>query len=559
MAIRSPQLLPAVLLRELRAAARRRGTYWLRTTIAAAALLTLFLHGVGDNVASTLGRGSTLNPGAGVFALLHTVLSLVLLLAAPMIAADTISRERREGTLPLLGLTPLRPIEIVLGKAAAQILRLIPLWLACVPVLIIPVLAGGVAPRDLEIALGVEWIILATGLASGLVSTSVCRQWTQSAGLAFAMTLAAGGLMAVTAGSALLQSPGAKASLMQTARWQGSVWTVSIDILSIGSGVPFGGFGNGLASMPPATQSTLMWMLLAGVIGTLPLSAAAIAFAGWRVEALLRPKSHDEQRRRPSSGSVRTSATWLDRVREKQRLKWLQGNPARWLWAKAGPGYWARGAWVAVVASLWMGTLVLSPDSEAWTIIPRSIPLALSIPMAMSAAASLRREMEEGTLELLLVTPLEAARLVSARVVEAWSLFIPAISLNLLLLAVQSPRTDPSYPLMFAILLAGTTSLAAIPAIGIRYAVRRLHPLAGMIWSLLTAGILPFLIGLATLAWCSSGPPFPGVSEDRSAACWFGLGFGLTQGTLACVWGWLASRDLELRWYNFRPFQTRPR
>ena len=67
--------------------------------------------------------------GAEMFAVLHTVICVVLLFAAPLVAADSVAKERREGTLGLLALTPLRPFEVVIGKALAHVIRLVSLWL----------------------------------------------------------------------------------------------------------------------------------------------------------------------------------------------------------------------------------------------------------------------------------------------------------------------------------------------------------------------------------------------------------------------------------------------
>ncbi|MFO1461580.1 MAG: ABC transporter permease subunit [Verrucomicrobiota bacterium] len=558
MASSPPQLLPAVLLRELRAAARRKGTYWLRTTVAAGALLTLFLHGVGNRIASTLGTSGTVQRGAELFALLHTMLSVFLMLAAPMFAADTLAREKREGTLPLLGLTPLRPFEIVLGKAAAQIVRLISLWLVCVPVLLIPLLTGGVGALDLMIALGIEFVILTCGLAGGLVATTVCQQWTQASGLALGLTVLSGGCMALAAGSATIAAYTHYAPGLIGMSSESRLWEASLGILWAASGVGPGGFGGVLSSFPSWLGTIMAWQLLAGVFCSLLLLGLALAFAGWRVKRALRPSSSPSEPARSKSKPDRRTATWFESMGERRRQSWLRRNPARWLWAKAGPGYRSRLGWMVLVVAAWVATLRMSADHAEMNGIPCLLPLALAIPMAMNSAASLRREMEEGTLELLLVTPLAASQLVTARVFEAWSLFGPALVLNLFLISAW-PLVQESYsPPLLAALLAGSTSLIALPAIGIRYAVRRLHPLSGFLWSLLTAGILPFLLGMASLASFGLGSAGSSIPEPGSMACWFGLGFGLTQFALSAVWGWLAARDLELRWYTFRPFQRRP-
>src|SRR5215472_11675897 len=82
-------LLP-VISRELRAAARHGFTYYLRTIGAGTALLVCLFYGLGH-----VGQ----NQGAGLFASLHLTLFVAIGLFVPILTADCISRERREGTL----------------------------------------------------------------------------------------------------------------------------------------------------------------------------------------------------------------------------------------------------------------------------------------------------------------------------------------------------------------------------------------------------------------------------------------------------------------------------
>src|SRR5215472_1339328 len=97
-------LLP-VIERELRASARQSFTYLLRVLGALALLLVIGWFGL---------RGE-LGPDCGgdLFRALHAAIFFAIRLLAPLLTADCISRERREGTLPLLFLTPLKPPSIV--------------------------------------------------------------------------------------------------------------------------------------------------------------------------------------------------------------------------------------------------------------------------------------------------------------------------------------------------------------------------------------------------------------------------------------------------------------
>src|SRR6266404_3968496 len=132
-----------ILDRELRVAARRRGTYALRLLAAAAALaVTLWLC-----LVPTPGQPPTV-----LSKTLFTALSIMAfaysLLIGPFITADCISSEKRDGTLGLLFLTDLRGFDVVLGKWAATSLAAFYGLVAVLPALAIPMLIGGVTPGE---------------------------------------------------------------------------------------------------------------------------------------------------------------------------------------------------------------------------------------------------------------------------------------------------------------------------------------------------------------------------------------------------------------------------
>jgi ABC-type transport system involved in cytochrome c biogenesis permease component len=116
-----------VIARELRVSARQPFTYYLRVLGVTALLLMSLLFGLQVGFEPTFGRE--------LFGALHRTLFGAIWVLVPMLTADCISRERREGTLGLLFLTPLKGTDIVVAKAVAQGLRAITLGLAVLPVL----------------------------------------------------------------------------------------------------------------------------------------------------------------------------------------------------------------------------------------------------------------------------------------------------------------------------------------------------------------------------------------------------------------------------------------
>ena len=133
--------------------------------------------------------GVLFSEGGFVFGRVQMVLTLLILALAPTLTADAIARERRESTLNLLGLTPLTPAAVAVGKSAANLLRALTLWLAAVPIMTVPFLMGGVGGRQVVEVLVVDGVILLVGLAAGLLASAVSTQFRRALALAFVLEL----------------------------------------------------------------------------------------------------------------------------------------------------------------------------------------------------------------------------------------------------------------------------------------------------------------------------------------------------------------------------------
>ena len=130
-----------VVERELRVAARKRATYWLR--VGAAGFLCALLALVWNS--HTLFGGAPGSMGAMLFSPLKWTCFVYAFLAGLFLTSDAISEEKREGTLGLLFLTPLRGYDVVLGKLLASSANATYALVAGVPVLALPILMGGVS------------------------------------------------------------------------------------------------------------------------------------------------------------------------------------------------------------------------------------------------------------------------------------------------------------------------------------------------------------------------------------------------------------------------------
>src|SRR5712671_6289297 len=117
-----------IVERELRVAARRRGTYWNRALAALSAILVF---------AGTVwfeGRMAPKELGKDVFRVLSGLFLFSSLMAGIRYTADSLSEEKREGTLGLLFLTDLKGYDVVLGKFFARSLHAVYALLALLPI-----------------------------------------------------------------------------------------------------------------------------------------------------------------------------------------------------------------------------------------------------------------------------------------------------------------------------------------------------------------------------------------------------------------------------------------
>ncbi|HAB17706.1 MAG TPA: hypothetical protein DCE44_14785, partial [Verrucomicrobiales bacterium] len=345
---------------------------------------------------------------------------------------------------------------------------------------------------------------------------------------------AAGGVLIAVARA---QGPAGNAQGLE----QVSIWLASILVWIGSTGLPGEGFGRMVASFPPWVGATARGDMWGGIGVTIVCFVFAVWLAGRRVQKAFRLRV-------PDQAQIDRKRRWFAPrffrvIRERRRRRWLATNPARWLFSfspTAGLGRWG---WVLVIGLSW-GILIslATADVEIFE-LTRFLPIVLALGMAMASAASFRQEIEEGTLELLLVTPLSTHHLVWARVRQIWALFIPATALSVALALIRPVSQFSGGVSQFAE-WAGLVSLVTLPSVGIRYAVRRLHPLNGFFWTAFTATVPPLLFGFAMTT-------FAGLDRDLA----FVLGFAISQLVLGGLCGWLAANDLERRWYTLRPLQ----
>src|SRR5438034_8238367 len=155
--------------RELRVAARRHSTYWVRLLLAMAAIVISFFLYVANTRTPRPRVGEEIFGGLSFLALVYGLAS------GRRFTADCLSEEKREGTLGLLFLTDLKGYDVVLGKLAATALPPFYSLLAAIPILALPFFLGGVTPGEFWRMSAVLITLLLFSLSTGLFVSAVSR------------------------------------------------------------------------------------------------------------------------------------------------------------------------------------------------------------------------------------------------------------------------------------------------------------------------------------------------------------------------------------------------
>ena len=172
-----------IVARELRVAARRRGTYRMRLALAWGALVTgavIYVVTVGVSAQQT---------GQYIFQGLSWLCLLYCLLSGRRWTADCLSEEKREGTLGLLFLTDLRGYDVVLGKLAATSLAGFYGLLAVFPIMALPLLLGGITSGEFWRMVLVQVTTFLFSLAVGIFGSVLSRDFRRAMAANFLLLL----------------------------------------------------------------------------------------------------------------------------------------------------------------------------------------------------------------------------------------------------------------------------------------------------------------------------------------------------------------------------------
>ncbi len=375
-----------IVERELRVAARRPGTYWLRLTAAAAAMgICLWATWSIPAVMPAARRGGALFQSLSWFAFVYAMLT------GPRVTADCLSAEKRDGTLGLLFLTDLKGRDVVFGKLAATSLHAFYGLLATLPVLAIPMLMGGVSAGQFWGVALVLVVSLMFSLSAGMLVSSVSRVERKASGGTMLLVLV------FTIG------PMIAGVICQEALGRDRLGKIFY-ALSPGYACALANSGVSAAMQSP------LWMSLATVAGASVVFLALASFFAQRTwqdrPATVRRLRFREWWKNLARGDVAKRAEVRRRMLAVNPIFWLAGRERHrraypWIFLAAMLAVWGWGFRLSHEVMLTGGGLAMSYLAN----------LFLKYYVVTMAAYSFATDRDQGALELLLSTPLTVAEI----------------------------------------------------------------------------------------------------------------------------------------------------
>ena len=483
----APVNAATVIQRELVAESRRPANHWLRVLAAGALLLVFASLMLGTEV-------SLAQIGRQLFNSLHTTLLIAFWVVVPLMTADCISREKREGTLGLLFLTPLTIRDVIAGKAIIHVLRAVTLFLAAVPILGLPVVFGGIGWASVAVAIFNTANAVGLGIAAGIYASTNGGTTVQT------MVAAECYSLAFAIGSSLWVVP------VNAAVSAGPIWVLPGVLL---------GFGCTAGS----------------VIGILRLSARRLQ-ENWQQQAPAQERPEWVEEFSRSQDVQRVFAWNKSRTLDRNPIAWLQ----EYSWtARLTKWGWLAAAFVAELVVMGGWDPKHTPESRLF------VPAGLALAVAFSAVGSFRREHETGLLELLLVTPLSVRQLLGGRVWGICCHYFPAISVFLVLAWGDRALNSRTFPLSDWVWIF-LTGLLAMVVVGLYLSLGRLNFFLAWLLTWILAFVLPFV---AT-----------GLMSDNGLQWSTAVGVSLLfQSAIALITWVLLERKVRLRTFVIRKEQ----
>ncbi|MDB6125753.1 MAG: family transporter protein [Pedosphaera sp.] len=449
-----PMTFLPIVERELRVASRRALTYWVRLIAALLALLVF----AGFQIIAEMAKGAMFNLGQIEFSVMKWMSFAFACSMGVFLTSDSLSEEKREGTLGLLFLTDLRGHDVVLGKLFSNSIRAVYGLLATFPVLGLTFLIGGVAGAEFGRVMLVICNTLFFSLSLGLIISSVSRDTIKTMnGTLLASVIFFGGLPLVDSLIPKLTSIPFK------------------PILSIASPVYL--FAETDASNPSnywlslGIQHAMGWGFL--------LLASLCAPRAWQEKSNNSSQTRYTLSEKLRFGGIRARAAFRRRLLDKEPFLWLALRD-RWL---------ARLILIVTMLGLaWLGTgIIYGKVSTAFRsayYVQTAFVFLVELWVASQASRFFVDAVRNGALELLLITPTSPGQIARSQWSAIWRTFLIPVLILILLQIIGGT-------MMFFQMRKAMTGMKGTPGFSFEY-----FQLVNMV-----VGVVSFIANLAAVAW----------------------------------------------------------
>jgi hypothetical protein len=520
-----------IVERELRVAARRPATHWMRFLAVLTALGTWVLLLLSARNATAARLGHELFTALGVLALGGCLLVGVFL------TADCLSEEKRAGTLGLLFLTDLKGYDVVLGKLAAASLHALYGLAAVLPVLGLTVLMGGVTGGEFGRLAAVLISTLFLSLSVGMFASAVLRETRQAMSAALFIMVGLTGLLPALWWMQRIFTTKPMAEWFCLWPSPAFAYRAAFDVV-YGTSTGAAGFW--------ASLSTILFVAAGALV-----AASAILPRIWQEKAAASPAKSQAERADARADAI----SW----QTDSRRAALRANPFYWAARHDQPSrsalWLALGAVLLVWALALVGTFASSRAAQdialtVWIFSAYGAHVVFKLFVAVEATRRLSEDRSSGVLELLLVTPLPERAIWQgqARALRDrfhWPKLLLALMNLGMVLAINAPHLPglgSKTETLLSWMLLGGIALLYLDAdvmgwVGMWTALRAKRPYRAVLGTVGRVLFPPWLAVFLFVFWEEVGR---GPDPDTAIVLWFLLSFATA--VMAGVW---AKRDLH--------------
>ncbi len=491
--------------RELKVRSRFGRTYFWRMVLTAGGVVMVFalLQAGGVVGRNPVAMGETLFECLSWLGIVYT------LLAGPVLTADCLSHEKRQGTLHLLFLSPLPPANIVFGKLIACSLPAAYALFGFLPLLALSFFLGG-------ISLGEFWRTTLLLVALLVLSLTVCG--------AVSAVMWSGRKALATAAAALLVWTGLPwlwtlaGVTMPLAAWfpdPGSTWLAALD-----------------ENYGPVPELFIQRILVGWIFAAACLAVAVVAA----------PRRLDPPARREPASSARWFRRGSSPRQAAERERWYALNPVAWLARQRSPGHWP----LVVFALAFGGTggvAIVFEDS----LVSRSRELVtfvfclhglLKLWLAWEVSRCLSRDQAEGLLEPLLAAPLTEHQIVHGWVTGLQTVFRGPVLLLIGMDFVIWSAGDLErwrYPLLAMMGMVIFDAFALLWA-GLYFGLVARTATRGLLQTIFAVLVAPWLLGLLLVAALAATSIEWLLPQSLFVLCLGWIGIGLLVDAALCLY-----------------------